>query len=182
LAISENVSYGWAHKVVKTLLSQGIAEAIGPQVRIVDTGKILNGVAWERPLQSLIKMEYSSSANSVMSFAIEVTRTLDRAEVNYAFAGYLAGTLLTGAGMRYDQVQLYLPRDSWESIEDMFRGKDTGGIRVQVLVPDREVHAGSALREGVRITSPSQTLLDLAGLGYKGNDMAMAMVKDFARL
>jgi len=49
-------------------------------------------------------------------------------------------------------------------------------------VPDRDVFGDAREKEGVLIVSPSQTLLDIAGLGYSGRDITKAMVEKYATL
>jgi len=58
----------------------------------------------------------------------------------------------------------------------------SGSIRAVVYRPDRDVMRNSNTIEGVKVTSPGQTLLDIAGMGYSGITLAKNMVEIFDKL
>ncbi|MBU3965799.1 MAG: hypothetical protein KKG76_00245 [Euryarchaeota archaeon] len=66
--------------------------------------------------------------------------------------------------------------------KNTFRVTEKQGIKARIYVPDRDVFGDARDKEGIRIVSPSQTLLDLAGLGYSGRDITKAMVEKYATL
>ncbi|MEI6795292.1 MAG: hypothetical protein WCK39_00355 [Methanomassiliicoccales archaeon] len=176
LSISEKVSYGWAHGVVSTLLEQEIARKDDGYVVIEDVERLLNGVYWERPLLSSIKRELFVRDLPAVRLAPELTDLLYRADVNFAFTGYLAGSILTGEEMQRKEVQLYLPKEKWPLVEEFLGGGEgVNGIRLQLIEPDRDVRSSSLLRHGVRITSSGQTLLDLAGMGPAARGLALSV-------
>ena len=45
-----------------------------------------------------------------------------------------------------------------------------------------DVFSDSREKEGILVVSPSQALLDLAGLGYSGKDITKAMLEKYASL
>lgn len=183
LSISEKVSYGWAHSTIKNLIAHGIARKNGNQVSIGDMDKLLNGVAWERPTYSLIEMEFSIPFQDIHSTAKEMTDVLEARGIRFAFSSYFAGMQYTGLGIQFDSVQMYIDADKITSIKELVGTSDDGvGVRLQLMRPDRELFSEARVVRGVKVTSPSQTLLDLAGLGYKGRDLTKGLVAIYDRL
>jgi hypothetical protein len=182
LAISEGVSYAWAHRVIQSLIEQGAVKNDGNRVEVIDVRRILNGIAWERPLTGLVRKEIDVADISVLSLARELTATMRENRRNIAFCGYLAGTLHTGAVMRHDLVQAYVPKEWQDDVLDLLGRERGGGIRLQLLEPDRDVFTSGVMVEEVSVTSPRQTLLDAAGMGYGGMEIADALVRMNDRL
>jgi hypothetical protein len=183
LSIAQKVSYGWTHATIQHLIAQGITNKNGNQVTIHDIDKLLNGVAWERPTQGLIKKEWCISYDEIFGAAQELSSIFDSQGINHAFASYLAGSLYAGQSVRFDSIQMYSDADKMDDICELIGPEPTGSkLKLQLMVPDRELFKESRTVDGVRITSPSQTLLDLAGLGYRGKDLTKAMVAIYGQL
>jgi hypothetical protein len=53
---------------------------------------------------------------------------------------------------------------------------------MKMYAPDRGVFDDTVEKEGIKVVSPAQTLLDLAGLGYSGMDITKAMVDKYGDL
>ncbi len=179
LSLKANVSYGWAHAVCDNLLSQGLAGRRGSRLEMMDLDRLLNGVAWERPFRSLVQEEFVTDLEDVFSGAREIDRAITGTE--HVFAGYLAGSLYTGQAVRFDMVQLYMGKDT-NDLRSIYSSERGQGITIQVLTPDRDVMAASRTVDGIPITSPAQTLLDLAGMGASGMDMNRSMLRAYAKL
>jgi DNA-binding Lrp family transcriptional regulator len=188
LSILENVSYGWAHATVQSLIEQGIVKKKGNYVSISDTNKLLNGLAWERPLKNLLAGEIITDYEDAAETAKEISHVLKKQGVNFAFTSYTAGGLYTGYAVRHDAVYLYLEKDDLEFLRESFGRADVTkesegkGVKVYLYVPDRDVFSDTGEIEGIKVVSPSQVLLDLAGLGYGGMDMAKAVLENYASL
>ena len=183
LSISEKVSYGWTHSTINNLLAHGIAGKNGNQVSIGDMDKLLNGVAWERPTHSLIERELTIPFPDIHSAAKELTSVLDARGIRFAFSSYFAGMQYTGLGIQFDSIQMYIDADEIASIEERVETCGEGtGIRLQLMRPDRELFSEARVVGGLKVTSPSQTLLDLAGLGYKGKDLTKGLVAIYGQL
>lgn len=177
LSLTQGVSYGWTHSTITNLIVHGIAKRNGNQVSIVDIDKLLNGVAWERPTRALIVREIILPGTDVFEVARDLTAIFDGENVPHAFACYIAGTQYTGQSVRFDSLQVYVDKDDMSEVLGGLSPSTEGpGIKVQVMAPDRELFSGAQIIGEIRVTSPTQTLLDLAGLGYKGRDMTRAMV------
>jgi len=182
LATCENVSYGWAHATIKNLLERGIAGKAGGHIRISDVDKLLNGAAWERHFEKLFAGEIRLGSNDPFEAAREISAALKEGGARFAFTGYTAGEAYTGYGRRHDSVYLYIEKDLIGPFLRTFDKEDKTGIRVRVYTPDRDLFEQASDKKGVVLASPAQTLLDLAGMGYVGRDMAKEMVKKYASL
>ncbi len=182
LSILEKVSYGWAHATIQSLLSQGVVTRKENYVSISDTNKLLNGVAWERPFENLFADEINIEYQDAFKSASELSHILKNNGIKFAFTSYTAAGLYTGYAIRHDAVYLYLEKNEIDFFKNTFKATENQGIRARIYVPDRDVFGDVREKEGILIVSPSQTLLDMAGLGYSGRDITKAMVEKYATL
>jgi hypothetical protein len=83
--------------------------------------------------------------------------------------------LYTGKVIRHDTAYLNLEISSLESFKDTFSSREGKGIKIKIYRPDRDVFSRSRDLESVTITSPEQTLLDLACSGYGNMELTKAM-------
>jgi hypothetical protein len=182
LSILEKVSYGWAHATIQSLLSQGVVTRKENYVSISDTNKLLNGVAWERPFENLYADEINIEYQDAFKAASDLSHILKNNGIKFAFTSYTAAGLYTGYAIRHDAVYLYLEKNEIDFFKNTFRETKKQGIKARIYAPDRNVFADAREKEGILIVSPSQALLDLAGLGYSGRDITKAMVEKYASL
>lgn len=182
LSIREKVSYGWAHATVKSLINHGIVTKKGNYVSVSDTNKLLNGVAWERPFENLYAGEITIEYHDAFKAAQELSNILKNKGIKFAFTSYTSGGLYTGYAIRHDTVYLYLEKNELNFFINTFKEEEKQGIKVRIYIPDRDIFNDIREKEGVRVVSPSQTLLDLAGLGYSGRDITKAMVEKYASI
>lgn len=170
------VSYGWAHTVITSLLDLGVASKEFDLVKIIDLNKLFNGAAWERSFERMKISEVWVDYETAYSAAKEISRNLKAFNVKFAFNGPTAGGLYTGRVIRHDTVYLYLEKEQVGSFKDTFSTTAQKGIKVNIYAPDRDVFSKSREVETVTITSPEQTLLDLACTGYGNMELTKAMV------
>ena len=184
LAIGSGVSYGWTHATVKALASKGIVSSDRGLVKIADINKLLNGIAWERPFETLFAQEIRIAAESPMALAQEICLVCDEQRIACAFSSYTAGEIYTGYSARHDSVYLYLEKKNIPELAGMFDVEDEGGIAVRIYAPDRDLFKDRkvAAAQGVWLVSPAQALLDCAGLGYAGRDLTLKLVEIYDRL
>lgn len=182
LSLLEKVSYGWAHATIQSLLSQGVVTRKENYVSISDTNKLLNGVAWERPFENLFADEINIDYQDAFKAASELSHILKNKEIKFAFTSYTAAGLYTGYAVRHDTVYLYLEKKEIDFFKNTFRETEKKGIKARIYTPDRDVFVDAREKEGILVVSPSQALLDLAGLGYSGRDITKAMVEKYAFL
>lgn len=181
IALKEGLSYGWAHAVVKRMLTRGIAVQNGSLVEITDVNALFDAVAWERPLSDLRIGTVKSTIKGSYEAAETLTRTAREWNMPLSFTAYTAASLYVGYGARHDSVYCYVSnKDSFLELKrEMGEGK---GIEIIYYSADRDVFTKSQNKEGIQVVSPDQTLLDLAGLGYSARDFALEMVKRYASI
>jgi len=182
LALKEEVSYGWAYRVIQQLSEQKIVQIKNNYVRLDDPKPLLNGVAWERPMKNLQIDELQVDLPGALSAAQEITWALREQEIPFAFTCYTAGGLYTGYAVRQDAVYLYVKKEAVKQFREQLGSNDGTGIQVKLYAPDRDVFSDVREKECVQVVSPAQTLLDLAGLGYSAMDLTRAMVETYAIL
>lgn len=182
LALKENVSYAWTHKVIELLQEQNIVKRDGGYVAIADVKNLLNGIAWERPIKNLQFEDISIDFDTAHSAAQEISQTLKDRNLKIAFTTYTAGGLYTSYAIRQDAVYLYLEKNLIDKFRDIFESKNSKSVRAVIYLPDRDVFSDVQERELVIVASPAQTLLDLAGLGYSAMDLTKVMVDKYASL
>ncbi|MDO9517848.1 MAG: hypothetical protein Q7J10_07355 [Methanosarcinaceae archaeon] len=182
LSLLENVSYGWAHKTIQALIQQNIVKQDYNYVSISNVDKLLNGVAWERPLMGLKSYEVQISFSESMHAARKITEAFAMQDnMPVGFTSYTAATLYTGYGVRNDAVYLYLKDEHIDFFRELFEShqfepQSENGIKAIIYRPDRDVFQDTQVKEDIRIVSASQTLLDLAGMGYSAMDITKEMV------
>ncbi len=181
IALKEGLSYGWAHAVVKRMLTRGIAVQKGSLVEITDVNALFDAAAWERPLADLRIGAVKSTIKGSYEAAETLTRTAREWNMPLSFTAYTAASLYVGYGARHDSVYCYVSnKDAFLELKrEMGEGK---GIEIIYFSADRDVFTKSQNKEGVQVVSPDQTLLDLAGLGYSARDFALEMVKRYANI
>lgn len=184
LAIGSKVSYGWAHATVKTLKEKGIVSDTGGYVKITDINKLLNGVAWERPFERLFAQEILISADNPITLAQEICLVGEEQKIPCAFTSFTAGEIYTGYSARHDSVYLYLEKKDIATLTGMFDLRTEGGIAVRIYTPDRDVFTDRRpfSVNGIWVVSPTQALLDCAGLGYAGRDLTQKLVEIYGGL
>lgn len=182
IAIKSGVSYGLAHLAMNMLVEKGIVARKTGYYEVVDVKKLLNGIAWERPLDQLKGFEIDTAYGDAHNAARQITAEFMDMGIDVAFTSYTAGSLYTGYAVRHDAVYLYLEKEYTDKFIQMFEHIERGGVRATVYVPDRDVFMESRNIESVSVVSPGQALLDLAGLGYSGMDMTNALVEKYGNL
>ena len=181
IALKEDLSYGWAHTVVKRLTARGIAEQNGNLVRVSDVNGLLDVVAWERPLVDLRLGTLKCKLDTTYEAAETISRSSKEWGMSLSFTAYTAASLYVGYSSRHDAVYCYVAdKAAFLQLKDAL--DDDDGIEVICHKIDRDVFSSSRSMEGIDVTSPQQTLLDLVGLGYSARDLALEMVKHYAKI
>ena len=79
------------------------------------------------------------------------------------------------------QTTHYLNSDDISFFNEAFKDPASEGINVRIYLPDRPLFDDVTEKDGMVMVSRSQTLLDLAGLGYRGKDLTLAMMENLRR-
>jgi hypothetical protein len=183
ISLKEHISYGWAHKTIEALLSQGIAARKDNFIFISDVNKLLNGIAWERPFENLFIREIKLRGKSAFDASRYVSLVTKKDNIDCSFTSYTAAGLYTGYSVRGDTAYAYVKKQDIDRLIDLLSEDITNdGVAVRLYVPDRDVFNESRELEEVRVVSPGQALLDIAGQGYSSKDVTKAMVEKYATL
>ncbi|WP_304022002.1 hypothetical protein [Methanospirillum hungatei] len=181
LAVKEHVSYGLAHKVIQELLDSDIAIKNVNLIQIQDISPLFNVIAWERNTRKLQISEFWPPHQDFHSAAQELSDVGMKHGFELVCNSFTAAGLYTGYAMKHDEIHFYIDKEYIPFLLNTYTDK-TGRIKAIVYLPDRDVSKSSKLIEGIRVTSPGQTLLDIAGMGYSGINLAKKMVEIFDRL
>ncbi|BAI61029.1 conserved hypothetical protein [Methanocella paludicola SANAE] len=183
ISLKEHVSYGWSHKTISALLSQGIAARKDDLIVISDMNKLLNGIAWERPFENLFIREIKLRGKSAFDTARYISRVTKIENIDCSFTSYTAAGLYTGYSVRGDTAYAYMKNQDIGRLIDILSEDITNdGVTVRLYLPDRDVFSDSKELEDVKVVSPGQTLLDIAGQGYSSKDVTKMMVDKYAAL
>jgi hypothetical protein len=182
LGQESGVSAGWVHRTVNELVARGIAQKGEEGIVLADPRKILDVVAFERPLKSIQTEIIPTDYVNAHEAAVEITRILSRPRADlgpiaFGFGGHTAAGLYTGYAHRQDRVDLYIDDPDFRPY---VAGAGTEhGVRIHVLKPDRGIAAGSETVDDVRLVSRDLALLDVAGLGYAARDVALKLLESY---
>jgi len=103
--------------------------------------------------------------------------------IDCAFTSYTAAGLYTGYSVRGDAAYAYVKNQDIGRLIDILSEDITNdGVTVRLYLPDRDVFSDSKELEGVKVVSPGQTLLDIAGQGYSSKDVTKVMIDKYATL
>jgi hypothetical protein len=179
IALKEGISYGWTHATVKRLIARGIVKQRGNFVEIHDPNKLMDAVAWERPLKELEIGSFKTPFSTPYEAAETLSRTTKKWEMPIAFTSYTSASLYVGYAARHDSVYCYvLNKEAYLELKREVEDKE--GTSVICYTPDRDVFKSAQERKKIMLVSLEQTLLDLAGLGYSARDFALELVKKYA--
>lgn len=181
ISIQEGISYGLSHKVIQELLDSHVAIKDEYTIRMADISPLLNIIAWERNMKKLKIDEFWLPHEEVHIAAQELSRVSEEQGIDLAFNSFTAAGLYTGYAIKHDEIHLYIDKKHLSFLKNIYE-EICGSIRAVVYNPDRDIMAQSKIIEGVRVTSPSQTLLDISGMGYSGVTLAKKMVEIFDSL
>jgi hypothetical protein len=176
------ISYGWAHRISNRLMARGIAEKFNDQIRIANHAKLINMAALERPMIGMNKGIVWTGYTASHDAAAGLTRSLEKSGIQFAFTGFTAASIYIASAIRHDSVYLYLKDELDRSLLKSNEVQNLRGIKVHVYLPDRDVFTDSRKIKGIRVVSKGQSLLDMAGFGRSGGDLALEMAKKYASI
>lgn len=168
-SVETGVSYPWTRSVVKKLIEIGAAEEHGRKARLSNIDRLFEYVAWERPVNSLRAMEFTSAYEDETEALHELYGNVEGIIPQSACALFTAADLYLEGKASGGCIQLYAD-DNAALVTKSLLGEGNG-ISFQIYSPDREMDDVCLIND-IRVTSIEQTMLDLAGLGVSGIDSA----------
>ncbi len=177
LAVSRDsgVSYGWTNSIIHKLEDYGII-TVDYDIRIKEIDKLFNIVSWERPLDSLFVKTVDTNFINSSQCINEVALNFNKLGIDYAFTAHSSAVSYGSTIMREDTAYIYLSKSSYKDAIRFFSESGTGGCRLKVYTPDRDLIKSSTVLNGVRVVDVCQNILDLAGLGMDGRNAAKDLV------
>ncbi len=180
LSAETGVSYGWAHGIVARLTEIGIVERKYGLYEIVNLDKLLDSIAYERPIISITSREYWTDSDDILKFARKVSTTSKIMKINVAFMGPTASILYDPYYVRSDTAYIYVEPHQISNVVNELHLGSSGNLKVLAYLPDRDVFTDSETLDGVTVTSKRQVLLDLASFGILYRESIKRLVKRIA--
>jgi DNA-binding Lrp family transcriptional regulator len=174
------VSYGWTNSIIHKLEDSGFI-TVDYGLRIKDMDKLFNIVSWERALDGLLLETINTNFSTATRCIDEVALNLNKLGIDYAFTAHSSAIAYGSSIMREDTAYIYLPNPSDREVIRSFSERETGGCRLKVYVPERDIMKSSTMFNGVRIVDVCQNILDLAGLGMDGRIAAKDLVNKIGK-
>jgi hypothetical protein len=178
-SVESGISYPWTRSVVKKLIEIGAAEEQGKKVKLSNLDRLFEYVAWERPVNSLRSMEFNSAYEDETEALKELYGNVEGIIPQSACALFTAADLYLEGRASGGCIQLYADENAALVTKSLLgEGK---GVSFQIYGPDREMSDIYAV-DDIRVVSPEQTMLDLAGLGVSGADSAKVIASFYKKL
>jgi hypothetical protein len=178
-SVETGVSYPWTRSVVRKLIDIGAATEQGRKVRLSDIGRLFEYVAWERPVNSLRAMEFTSAYEDETEALHELYGNVSGIIPQSACALFTAADLYLEGRASGGCIQLYADENAALVTKSLLG--EGNGVSFQVYSPDREMD-DVCLIDDVRVVSVEQTMLDLAGLGVSGLDSAKVLAAYYRKM
>lgn len=178
-SVQTGVSYPWARAVIKKLVEIGAFAEEGKKVRLSSLDRLFEYVVWERPVNSLRTLEfrcaYTDEGEALHELYGNVSGIIPQSACALFTAAdlYLEGTATGGC------IQLYADENSALVVKSLMGEGE--GVSIQVYSPDRELDDVYAIND-IRVVSPEQTILDLAGLGAYGAASAKVIAEYYKKI
>lgn len=164
-SVQTGVSYPWTRAVIKKLIEIGAFKEEGKKVRLTSLDKLFEYVVWERPVNSLRCLEFKSAYKDEHDALYELYRNVSGIIPQSACALFTAADLYLEGTATGGCIQIYADENAGLVVKSLLGEGD--GVSFQVYCPDREMDDLYTI-DDIRVVSPEQTILDLAGLGVYG--------------
>jgi len=178
-SVQTGVSYPWTRSVVRKLIEIGALEEESRKVRLTSLEKLFEYVAWERPINSLRSLEFTSAYHDEQEALHELYGNAAGIIPQSACALFTAADLYLEGVASGGCVQLYAEENAALVAKSLLGEGD--GVSFQIYAPDREFEEVYSIND-VRVVSPEQTVLDLAGLGTYGAEAAKVIAGLYAKM
>jgi hypothetical protein len=177
-SVNTGVSYPWTRSVVKKLLELGAFEENGRNVRLSSIDALFKSVAWERPINSLMGLQFRSCYQDEQEALHELYANVEGIVPKSACTLFTAADLYLEGAASGGCIQLYAEENAAQVIKSLLGEGD--GISFQIYNPDRELGDDIYSIDDVRVVSMEQAILDLAGLGSMGADSAKVLARKYS--
>ncbi|HMK46698.1 MAG TPA: hypothetical protein VK436_08735 [Methanocella sp.] len=176
-SVQTGVSYPWTRAVIRKLLNIGAFKDEGKKVRLSSMDQLFDYVVWERPINNLRSLEFRSAYHDEQEALYELYRNVSGIIPQSACALFTAADLYLEGIASGGCIQLYADENAALVVKSLLGEGD--GVSFQIYSPDREMDIATI--EDIRVVSPEQTILDLAGLGTYGAESAKIIAEYYKR-
>ena len=177
LSRKSGVSYGLTYKTIGALERRQIVKRSRFIVALSNEEKLLDGIAWERPLESLKILSIQTEYNDWYEAASQISETLSKMHITFAFTARTAGSLYTKYGSHFNIMDMYLPDpDTYR-----FVPRGNGSVTVNVF-GDKHALRETQTIDSIVVVGKAQALLDLIGLGLSTRDLTLSMLRNYVSI
>ena len=171
------VSYGWTHAVISRLIQVGGVNRHSGFISVSNIERILDSIAYERPLKSLVFKEVYVDYDNALDLSREITALAEIMQIHPVFTSYTASSVRDKYNVRHDNAVLYLSKAEFSAIAERIPVNPNGKIRLTALIPDRDVQQKTEVIYGINVASEEQTLLDLISGGISTREIVLRLVE-----
>lgn len=168
------VSKSQVNRLVTNLIDTGVIKHV--ESRLLEVGdpiRLLDKIAFERPLSKLVRKETQLEYSEVDKVEDAIRNVCKRSKIQYALTCFSALNKYHQYHITYPTVHVYTNEQA-ELESKLPLGK--GAIMVQLLVPDHEIIMQTArVKDGFSLVDPVQVVIDLFCLGSIGRDGAIKL-------
>ncbi|WP_048198530.1 hypothetical protein [Methanocella arvoryzae] len=178
-SVDTGVSYPWARAVIKKLVEIGAFKEEGRKVSLASLDRLFEYVVWERPINSLRSLEFCSAYEDEQEALHELYSNVSGIIPSSACALFTASDLYLEGVASGGCIQLYADENAALVVKSLLG--EGCGVSFQIYSPDREMEDIHLIND-IRVVSPEQTILDLAGLGPYGAASAKVIVDYYRKI
>lgn len=162
------------NRLVNDLIDAGVIRHVESRLfEVSDPIRLLDKIAFERPLSKLVRKEIQLEYSEVSKVEDAIRKTCEQFKIKYAFTCFSALDKYYRYHITYPTVHVYT-NEQTELENKLPLGK--GAVLVQMLVPDREIIMQTArVKDGFVLVDPVQVVIDLFCLGSIGRDGAIKL-------
>lgn len=175
LAISSEtgVAYGWTNEVINFLYDRGVVSKGWRRCELVDAAQLVEIIALERPLNSLVRASFRLEALSVEEGEKLLKHVCEEQGVKFALSVFSGLRRFYEYYITFPEIHAYVSNEDVETVIPHGRGP----IMLNLLYPDHP----SILKDvkeigGFWICSPVQVVIDLFCSG-SGRDAAIKFLE-----
>lgn len=176
---TSGVSYAWTHIVISRLIQIGGINRHTGFVAVTDLDKILDSIAYERPIKALTYREVFVDWSDALDLASFISSASEEHHIHPVFTSYISASLRDRYNIRHDKAMLYLPKSEYSELVNIIPTSAQGNVGLIVLMPDRDVLTGSEIINGVRVVSGEVTILDLISGGIATREVVLRMIDHY---
>jgi len=167
------VAYGWTNEVINFLYDRGVVSKGWRRCELVDASQLLEIIALERPLNSVVRASFRLEALSVEEGEKLLKRVCEERGVKFALSVFSGLKRFYEYYITFPEIHAYVSNEDVTTVIPHGRGP----IRLNLLCPDHpSILEDVKEMEGFWVCSPVQVVIDLFCSG-SGRDAAIKLLE-----